>query len=270
MQLTGKLFKPDDVVELIDLLNEKGEGCLILSFLHPFKEVKFCVKDGKVYFNGEDKLPADVYLKILVEDWWLNKRHPYFKVSKDVVCSWNSFVTIDDLKKFVSAQNLKRLNSLPREFVVEKVGNSVPKFLKAVQLAQKPITFEDLHSHGVSLLDLVDWIDEKVVTIKPYKEGAFANAVFRVVFSVLLLVVLVLVVLPKNYDRLAVLEKRNEIMNEILVKKVLEKPIDKSAVCSGKLMVEGGKVFIETKFGRYFVGQLPKSGYVPFFEVPAK
>ncbi|GEM_PF-3762664 len=271
MQLAGKLVNPEDLIDLLELLNRKGGGCLVLSFLHPLREIKICVRDGKVCFNVESDLPVGVYLKILVEDWYLNRRHPVFEILRVFDCDSDYCVSFESMKDIFSLRRLRDLDSLPREFVVEKAGSSVPKFLRSAHLIGKVVTFEDLHSNGISLLDLVEWIAKGEVIIKPYREGTFISLLWRFAFSLLLLLALVLVVLPRNYDRIAILDRRNEILNKVLVDKVLGKPVDFSVPdYSGKVDFDGKKVFVETRFGRYFVGRIPEKGYIPFFEVPAK
>jgi hypothetical protein len=273
MRLTGKLYKPSDLVELIVLLSsKKKEGCVVLSFLHPFREVKFCVKDGKVYFDKVDELPPQTYLKILIEDWLLSKRHPYFKVLENVVCGWNSYVTVDEFREILSEEYLEKIFSLPREFIVEKVEGSVPKFLRAVQLAKKPVTLDDLHLQGISWLDFARWRESGLVVVRPFKERWFISTVLNVSFVASLLFALFLLVLPDNYVRVFITSKRNSIMNEILAEKVVGRDVDELTIpgCKGKVRIKGKDVFLDTVMGRYLVGQIPEKGYVPFFEVPAK
>ena len=275
MQLGGKLFKPSDLVGIVELLNGKGEGCFVISFTHPFKEVKFCVKDNKVYVEGRISLPAETFLKILIENWWFGKRHPNFKILKDAVCSWNAFLSVDRFKELIlkSEEKLRRLQSFPEEFVIEKVKESgLPQFLKAAQLAREVVTLEDLHSHGIALLDLLDWIDEQLVVVKPYREKEIFNLVFKIAFSFSVLLVTIWLVIPNNYVSLLVLKSRNEILNKVLAGEVVGKPVNGMMIpdCNGKVVIKNGKVFIRTKFGKYFIGEIPRSGYIPFFEVPAK
>jgi hypothetical protein len=277
--IRGKLTKPDDLLILLDILKDKlGEVRLQI----PYRDIEVVICYDGVFFylsgSPEDKGERFTLIRFL-EEWLTTELQPTFEFYEGEKCKSGIALTEEELLEVVNSPALWKVKEIPEHFEITKIEiQSVPSFLVAYWKTRKPLSRGELYKHGLTLSDVVKFLESGLLQIRPYKMVESMPFKLRVFLTAVAVICMLYLILPLNFIHLNSL-KFPEAQNWALKEKVL------GADGKRELPVRG---CFKTRF--YLVGEqvvnpgidgiigtkddsvlhLPEKGYIPLFTVPVK
>ncbi len=276
----GRLSSLGDLLIFLDRLKESG-GRLELYLPYYNEEIVICFSGTSFFIDGTstDFLGRKA-LQVFLEKWLLGGVPPEFEFFEgEEECSSGTAVPEEELFKVVRDPFLEKIKEFPQFFKIENIDvKRVPSFLVAHRTTGRPVSREEVYRYGLTLSDILKYIEVGLISIKPYAVMESFPYRLRLFVQALALLVVIYFSLPLGYLKFNVFKLseainwglRDRILNggereELPVKGCLKTRfylIDNIVVNPGLDGIIGTSDDLSAP--------LPARGYIPTFALPVK
>ena len=278
-RVKGRLNSLDDLIIFVDRLKDTG-GRLELYIPLFNEEVVICYDGINFYlFTNNPDFPEKKALRVFIEKWLLNDLSPEFEFIEGEQCSSGVPVLEDELFQVLKDPFLESVKELPPYFEITKIDvKRVPSFLVAHWTARRPIRREEVYKYGLTLTDILRYIEAGLIEIKSFSVMESFPYKLRLFVQALALLVIVYFMLPLGYLKFNQF-KVNQAVNWGLKERILKGKVREKLPVKGCLRTNfylvGDKVVNPGIDGTVGTGdditfKLPEKGYKPVFTLPVK
>ena len=278
-RIKGKLSSLEDLIIFVDRLKEEG-GKLELYLPSSGDEFTICFDGINFYLSTNiSDFSEKKALKVFIEKWFLKGLDPEFEYFEGDICTEGLPVLEEELLQILKDPFLEMVGELPPHFEITKIDvKRVPSFLVAHWTARRPVDREEVYRYGLTLSDILRYIEAGLIEIKPFKAMENFPYKLRLFLEALALLVIVYFALPLGYLKFNQL-KANEAVNWGIKEKIVKGKVRERLPVEGCLRTDfyliGNRVVnpgIDRIEGTAddVVIKLPEEGYMPAFALPVK
>ncbi len=278
-RIKGKLSSLEDLIIFIDRLKEtRGK----LELYLPFRNEEIVICHNGINFllsSSNSELPEKKALKVFLEKWFLNGIEPVFELYEGEICSEGSPIYEEELSQILNDPSLQLVRDIPHYFEITKIDvRNVPSFLVAHWRTQRPVNRDDVYKYGSTLSDIVKYIENGLLEIKPFVNIKSFPYKLRLFLQALALITVAYISLPIGYMKLSyfkVFEAANWGIKEKLVGYKTRKELPVKGCFKTRFYLIGNKVVNPGIDGITGTDddinfKLPEKGYIPVFAFPVK
>jgi len=269
-ELRGRLKKIEDFLLIIDQVNS---GVCIFRSHHMNEEIKFCIKNGKIY--SIDKNLSEKFLKEFFEKWIYSSLPIYMQVLINSSCTGNFLCSKEELRKLVVKfiKLEKRIKEFPEKFeILDTRGENLPHVIKVSFILKKPMSVWELYQNNLTISQLIELIDSGSVKIRPFDEFDSLPKSLAYTLNALIILMIVFYILPLNFLKLnsfKINKAQNwALRNKVIGKEKAELPI--KGCLKSQFVASNGEIKIINFLHRETLGKLPKKAYKPMFAIPER